>query len=65
VESQRVVAGRHLKLRLAKAGAQFDAMLFFHAGELPSRIRAAYRLEINVFNGEERVQLTIRHWEPA
>jgi single-stranded-DNA-specific exonuclease len=65
VESQRVVAERHLKLKLAKAGARFDAMLFFHAGELPSRIRAAYRLEVNVFNGEERVQLTIRHWEPA
>ncbi|WP_333840750.1 single-stranded-DNA-specific exonuclease RecJ [Pelomicrobium sp.] len=65
VESQRVVAGRHLKLKLAKAGVRFDAMLFSHAEELPSRIRAAYRLEVNEFNGEERVQLTLRHWEPA
>lgn len=65
VESQRVVGERHLKLTLTKEGARFDAMLFFHPEGLPSRIRAAYRLEINEFNGQERLQLTIRHWEPV
>ncbi|MFZ5558794.1 MAG: single-stranded-DNA-specific exonuclease RecJ [Pseudomonadota bacterium] len=65
VVSQRVVGERHLKLQLAKDAARVDAMLFFHAEPLPGRIRALYRVDVNEFNGVERLQLTLRHWEAA
>jgi single-stranded-DNA-specific exonuclease len=63
VAAQRVVGERHLKLQLARDGARVEAMLFFHAEPLPGRIRALYRLDVNEFNGAERLQLTLRHWE--
>ena len=63
VAAQRVVGERHLKLQLARDGSRVEAMLFFHAEPLPGRIRALYRLDVNEFNGAERLQLTLRHWE--
>jgi single-stranded-DNA-specific exonuclease len=63
VESQRVVGERHLKLRLAKDGRRLEAMRFNSLDALPPRIRAAYRLVMNEFNGLRRVQLTIEHVE--
>jgi single-stranded-DNA-specific exonuclease len=65
VASQRVVGERHLKLQLAKDGTRVEAMLFFHAEPLPARIRALFRVDVNEFNGVERLQLTLRHWEAA
>ena len=71
VESQRVVGERHLKLRLVKDGRRFDAIRFnaidprsAQPGEgLGSRIRAAYRLTVNEFNGLKNVQLNVEHIE--
>jgi len=65
VERQRVVGDRHLKLRLARAGRTFSAMLFRHETPVPGRIRGAYRLAIDEFNGAQSVQLTLEHWEAA
>ena len=47
VESQRLVGEKHLKLRLARAGQRFNAMLFRHDAPVPGRIRGAYRLAVD------------------
>jgi single-stranded-DNA-specific exonuclease len=65
VASQRVVGERHLKLRLARAGRNVEAMLFRHDQPLPAVIRAVYRLEVNEFNGSRTLQLMLEHWQPA
>ena len=65
VVQQRVVADRHLKLRLARDDGEFEAMLFSHATPLPRRVQAIYRLAVNEYNGAQRLQLTIEHWQEA
>jgi len=65
VESQRILKERHLKLRLRKAGASFEAIQFNCAESVPNRIRAAYRLSVNEYNGVASVQLMLEHFEPA
>ncbi len=65
VQSQRIVGERHLKLRLARRGRSFAAILFRHETPVPERIRGAYRLAIDDFSGAESVQLTLEHWEAA
>lgn len=67
VESQRVVAERHLKLLLRKDGRRFQAMCFNALErDLPpasGAVRAAYRLAVNDFNGLKSVQLNLEHFE--
>ncbi len=63
VESQRVVGERHLKLRLVKDGRRYEAMRFGALEPLPERVRAAYRLAVNEFNGLRNVQLNVEHFE--
>jgi len=63
VESQRVVGERHLKLVLAKDGRRIEAMRFGALEPLPARVRAAYRLGINDYNGLKTVQLNLEHLE--
>ncbi len=63
VLSQRIVGEKHLKLRLSKEGAAIDAMLFGHNEYLPERCRIVYSLSINEYNGNQSLQLIIRHWE--
>ncbi|MCL4802617.1 MAG: single-stranded-DNA-specific exonuclease RecJ, partial [Burkholderiales bacterium] len=63
VQGQKLVGERHLKLRLARQGRSFDAMLFRRTAPVPERIRGAYRLAIDEFNGAQAVQLTLEHWE--
>jgi single-stranded-DNA-specific exonuclease len=69
VENQRVVGERHLKLRLQKDGRRMEAMWFNalaqNAQPLRGRIRAAYRLGVNEFNGLKRPQITFENVEPA
>ncbi|MBW8370396.1 MAG: single-stranded-DNA-specific exonuclease RecJ [Thiobacillus sp.] len=65
VLAQRVVGEKHLKLKLAREGAAFEAMRFFHPDPLPDRIRAVYALMPNEFNGQQSLQLKLHHWEPA
>ncbi len=66
VAEQRVVGGGHLRLRLCPpSGPAMGAMLFGRAEPLPERIRAAYRLDVNEWNGRRSLQLTLEHWEPA
>jgi len=63
VESQRVVGERHLKLKLMKDGRRLEAMRFNSLDPLPARVRAAYRIAVNEFNGLKSVQLTLEHVE--
>jgi len=65
VESQRVVGERHLKLRLRKDGQRLEAMRFNSLDPMPARIRAAYRLSVNEFNGLKTVQLNLEHHQPT
>jgi single-stranded-DNA-specific exonuclease len=63
VESQRVVGDKHLKLRLMKDGRRYEAMRFGALDPLPGKVRAAYRLAVNEFNGLRSVQLNVEHFE--
>jgi single-stranded-DNA-specific exonuclease len=65
VETQRIVGEKHTKLRLARGGQSFDAMLFFRNETLPDAISAIYRLDVNHYNGNESLQLIIEHWDAA
>ena len=65
VEDQRVVGERHSKLRLVKDGRRMEAMRFNSLEPLPGKVRAAYRLGVNEFNGLKRPQITFENVEPA
>jgi single-stranded-DNA-specific exonuclease len=65
VAGQRVVGSGHSKLLLERGGERFDAMLFRHADPLPARIRAAFRPDVNEWNGAAALQLVIEGWQPA
>lgn len=62
VQSQRVVGEKHLKLKLASPSGSYDAIRFFHAESAPDRVHAVYSLDINEYNGNETLQLIVRHW---
>ncbi len=61
----RIVGEKHLKLVLRHAdGATLDAIAFNQAGdawEPGCRVRAAYRLDVNVFQGSRSLQLVVNH----
>jgi len=63
VESQRVVGEKHLKLALVKDGRRIEAMRFGALDPLPGKVRAAYRLAVNEYNGLKSVQLNVEHFE--
>jgi single-stranded-DNA-specific exonuclease len=67
VVEQRIVGGRHLKLRLRHIAAEpvFNAILFGRAAALPSRVSTIYRVQVNEFNGMRSVQLVLDHWQPG
>ena len=69
----RIVGGKHLKLQLrdaaAPGAAQLEAIAFGYVGGAAEdfvlrpgvEVRLAYRLEVNEYNGVERVQLNCQH----
>jgi len=61
----RIVGGQHTKLTLGRGGERFEAILFRHVDALPVRLVAAFRPEVNAWQGTEGLQLTIEHWWPA
>jgi single-stranded-DNA-specific exonuclease len=71
---QRVVGERHLKLRLMPEGDSrqiLDAIAFGVVDGISwpnhrcEKLRIAYELDVNVFNGRENLQLMVQHLEPA
>ena len=65
VANQRVVAGKHLKLKLTLGKHEFEAIYFSHTEPVAKTIRAVYRLAINEYLGLEDVQLTLEHCQAA
>ena len=63
VQNQRVVGEKHLKLRLNAHGKIIEAILFGHNEPLPEQIHAVYSLSVNEYNGNQSLQLIIRHWQ--
>jgi single-stranded-DNA-specific exonuclease len=61
----RIVGGQHSKLTLQRAGERFEAMLFRHVDPLPAWVVAAFRPEVNEWQGLEGLELVIEHWWPA
>lgn len=61
IRSQKLVGEKHLKLSLERGHQRFDAIWFGHTENLPEFIRAAYKLEQNVWNGMVSVQLVIEY----
>ncbi|PTU65066.1 single-stranded-DNA-specific exonuclease RecJ [Chromobacterium sp. Panama] len=62
VMSQRVVGDKHLKLRLARDGEEFDAMLFNQVEWLPDNVDAVYQLIANEWQGRKELQVYLQHW---
>ena len=65
VNGQRVVGGKHLRLKLRRGDRMLEAMRFNDLAPTPAAIQATYRLGVNEFNGVQSLQLVIEHWEPA
>ena len=65
VAEQRIVGGRHLKLKLRHGRQTLDAIRFGEDQPLPSRIGSVYRVQINEYNGARNIQLVVDHWQPA
>jgi single-stranded-DNA-specific exonuclease len=67
VLNQRILKDKHLKLKLQKGNQRFDAIQFNFsegfANGVPERIRAAFRVDINEWNGTQTVQLMLEHFE--
>lgn len=63
VVQQKLLKDRHLKLTLQQGRARFEAIRFNHVEAAPDRIRAAFRLDINEWQGEANVQLVLDHFE--
>ncbi len=65
VERQKLLKDKHLKLTLKRGKQRLEAIQFNFAESAPARIHAAFRLDINEFNGTANVQLILEHFEPA
>jgi len=65
VRSQRLLADKHLKLSLALTSdarsLEWDAIYFNRTEFLDGTIQAAYQLQTNSYNGNQKVQLNLRY----
>ncbi|MEZ5608385.1 MAG: DHHA1 domain-containing protein [Burkholderiaceae bacterium] len=59
VLSQRLVADKHLALKLRHQGEPVDGMWFGRTEPLPARAHLAFRLEVDEWQGQRRVRLLI------
>ncbi|MDD2727564.1 single-stranded-DNA-specific exonuclease RecJ [Malikia sp.] len=64
VISQRLVGGKHLQLKLRHGGEQVDGIWFGHADPLPARVRLAYRLDADEWQGQRRLRFMVEGAEP-
>lgn len=65
VAAQRIVGEKHLKLRLSRQQRTFEGMMFGATPQLPPRVAAVYRVDINTYEGMQSVQLCVDHWHEA
>jgi len=59
VVSQRLVADKHLSLKLKHRGEPVDGIWFGHTEQLPSRVTLAFRLDVDSWRGERRVRFLV------
>jgi single-stranded-DNA-specific exonuclease len=59
VLSQRLVGERHLQLRLRHQGDAVDGIWFGRTEPLPARVKLAFRLETDEWNGQRRVRFLV------
>jgi single-stranded-DNA-specific exonuclease len=59
VIQQRLVGEKHLKLRLKHQGQLREAIWFGRVDPLPARVRLAYRLCLDEFQGQQRLQMVV------
>lgn len=59
VVSQRLVGGKHLQLKLRHGGEPIDGIWFGHADPLPARVRLAYRLDADEWQGQRRLRFMV------
>ncbi len=64
VLEQRLLNGAHLKLKLDIAGLALDAIWFGQTQTVPTRLRVAYKLNVNEFRGNRSVQAMVEHALP-
>jgi single-stranded-DNA-specific exonuclease len=67
VVEQRVVGGRHLRLRLRQGagGTALDGICFGEeTAALPDRVQAVYRLQVSRYNGLRSPEIVVEHWRP-
>ena len=73
IRNTRVVGERHLKMwvEVPKTGRSFDAIAFNHIEELSNftppegAVQLVYRLDVNEYQGERRLQLLVDHVLPS
>lgn len=63
VLSQRLVAERHMALKLRHQGQAIDAMWFGHTEPLPPRAKLAYRLDADEWQGTKRLRFLVEACE--
>ncbi|MES2957703.1 MAG: single-stranded-DNA-specific exonuclease RecJ [Pseudomonadota bacterium] len=59
VIAQRLVGERHLKLRVKHLGQPRDAIWFGHAEPVAERVRLVYRLALDEYKGQQRLQMVV------
>jgi single-stranded-DNA-specific exonuclease len=59
VLSQRLVGEKHLALKLKHQGQPVDGIWFGHTDPLPARVKLAFRLDADAWNGVRRVRFLI------
>jgi single-stranded-DNA-specific exonuclease len=59
VVSQRLVADKHLQLKLRHQGEPVDAIWFGHTEPLPQRVKIAFRLDADEWQGVRRVRFLV------
>jgi single-stranded-DNA-specific exonuclease len=59
VLSQRLVGEKHLSLKLKHQGQPVDGIWFGHTEPLPARVKLAFRLDADAWNGVRRVRFLI------
>ncbi|MPM18730.1 Single-stranded-DNA-specific exonuclease RecJ [bioreactor metagenome] len=65
IVSQRLVgeAKNHLSIKLLHQGQPVDAIWFSHTDPLPARALLAFRLDVNEWRGERKVQFLVEGWQ--
>ena len=59
VVSQRLVGDKHLALKLKHQGDPVDGMWFSHTDPLPPRVKLAFRLDADEWQGQRRVRFLV------